>query len=137
MKQFSLSPVALFWLAVVFMIIAGQLIRLSQLDQVVFNYALAFSIDVPLALIYLISVLFLGVVIWLFYSRAIATSLGIIGLGLIFGGGASNLIDRLLFHGGVADYWHLTNISTINFADSAITVGIVLVLYQFLFHHGS
>ncbi|MFA5010276.1 MAG: signal peptidase II [Patescibacteria group bacterium] len=137
MKQFGLSPVALFWLAVVFMVIAGQLIRLSQLNRVIFNYALAFSIDAPLLLIYIISVLFLGVVIWLFYSRAVTTLLGIIGLGLIFGGGASNLIDRILFDGGVADYWHLMDISTINFADIAITAGIMLVLYQFLFHHES
>lgn len=55
-----------------------------------------------------------------------------VALGLIFGGGASNLLDRFNY-GGVVDYvfWHKWfNFAIFNFADVMIDLGIVLILFQ-------
>jgi len=58
-----------------------------------------------------------------------------IGVALIAGGAAGNLIDRLL-HGGVTDFLELRAGSfrwpAFNLADSAITMGAVLILYDLL-----
>jgi len=57
------------------------------------------------------------------------------GLALIAGGAAGNLIDRLL-HGGVTDFLELHagtfSWPAFNVADSAITIGALLVIYELL-----
>ncbi len=57
------------------------------------------------------------------------------GLALIGGGAAGNLYDRVL-HGGVTDFIELHagrfQWPAFNLADSAITIGALLVLYEFL-----
>lgn len=88
---------------------------------------------------------------WLFGLLAVAVSLGLIGwlartrrgdwrtalpLALIIGGALGNLIDRLV-HGRVTDfievYWRTWSWPTFNVADSAITVGAVLLITFGLF----
>lgn len=54
-----------------------------------------------------------------------------IALGLILGGDLGNLIDRLRF-GRVTDFIDTTLIPVFNVADSAITVGVVLVIFSLL-----
>jgi signal peptidase II len=58
------------------------------------------------------------------------------GLALILGGAAGNLLDRLL-RGGVTDFFEVRLGSyhwpAFNVADSAITIGAVLVLLELLF----
>lgn len=53
-----------------------------------------------------------------------------LGIGLVFGGALGNLIDRARF-GGVVDfidvYWRTYHWPAFNAADSAITVGVILV----------
>jgi signal peptidase II len=54
-------------------------------------------------------------------------------LGLLLGGAAGNLVDRLLRapgvgRGWVVDFIHLEHFATFNVADSAITVGAVLAV---------
>ena len=52
--------------------------------------------------------------------------------GLIFGAGASNVLDRFI-HGGVVDYvfWHYGfEFAIFNFADVMIDVGVVLLVWQ-------
>ena len=57
------------------------------------------------------------------------------GIALIAGGAAGNLLDRLL-HGGVTDFLELHAGSfrwpAFNLADSAITIGAVLIIFDLL-----
>ncbi len=57
------------------------------------------------------------------------------GLALILGGAFGNLIDRALF-GHVVDfvdvYWRTTHFWAFNVADSAITIGAILVLFDMI-----
>jgi signal peptidase II len=53
------------------------------------------------------------------------------GLALPFGGAAGNLIDRLRFH-YVVDFLELPNFPVFNVADSAITVGALLLIWHFM-----
>ena len=53
-----------------------------------------------------------------------------LALGLLMGGGISNLLDRFL-HGGVVDYvyWHCGfDFAIFNFADVMIDLGVLLIL---------
>jgi signal peptidase II len=58
------------------------------------------------------------------------------GLALILGGAAGNALDRLI-HGGVTDFMEVRLWTYIwpafNLADSAITIGAALVLWELLF----
>ena len=62
-----------------------------------------------------------------------------ISLGLIIGGAVGNLIDRLLF-GHVIDFLDFYigqyHWPAFNIADSAIFIGVVLMIYDVLFDHG-
>jgi signal peptidase II len=53
------------------------------------------------------------------------------GLALPFGGAAGNLIDRVRF-GYVVDFLELPNFPVFNVADSAITVGAILLVLHFM-----
>lgn len=55
-----------------------------------------------------------------------------VALGLILGGAAGNGYDRLV-HGEVTDFIALHWFPTFNLADSAVTVGVVLLLVEYLF----
>jgi signal peptidase II len=58
------------------------------------------------------------------------------GLALIFGGAIGNLIDRLRF-GNVVDFLDIyigsLHWPTFNIADSAITIGITIFIFYFIF----
>jgi signal peptidase II len=58
-----------------------------------------------------------------------------VGLALIIGGAAGNLIDRVLA-GSVVDfvdvYWHTYHFWAFNVADSAITVGVAIMILDML-----
>ncbi|MBI2850394.1 MAG: signal peptidase II [Chloroflexi bacterium] len=60
------------------------------------------------------------------------TTAGQIVLGLILGGTAGNLIDRLRF-GQVTDFINVGIWPTFNLADSAVSIGVVLFAFLFLF----
>jgi signal peptidase II len=80
-----------------------------------------------------------GVIAILLFYRYFSKSnlMGIFALGLVFGGAIGNLIDRFRF-GYVTDFidvrlWHDYHWPSFNVADSAITVGsMVLVVFIFL-----
>ena len=65
----------------------------------------------------------LAAVVWLFRSFRASSSCWRVGSGLLFGGAASNLADRL-FMGAVVDYVHLM-LWVFNGADVAVAVGAV------------
>ncbi len=59
-------------------------------------------------------------------------SLGKLALGLVLGGTIGNLTDRLRY-GHVTDFISVGIWPTFNIADSAISIGIILFAYLFLF----
>ena len=71
------------------------------------------------------------------YSLALATQqwAARLGLALVSGGAAGNLIDRL-FMGSVVDfidvYWQSWHFWTFNIADSAISVGVAIMIFDML-----
>jgi signal peptidase II len=71
-----------------------------------------------------------GVVLWMLLSGESSTPTTI-GCGLILGGAAGNLLDRLST-GEVTDYVHFSFWYIFNAADAAITVGVVLLLLSVL-----
>ncbi|MCX2727693.1 signal peptidase II [Thermomicrobium sp. 4228-Ro] len=77
----------------------------------------------------ILAVLALGVVLVLVvtFRYLTSTSLGAVALGLQLGGAIGNLIDRFR-HGFVVDFIDLSFWPTFNVADSAITIGVLLLL---------
>lgn len=80
---------------------------------------------------------------WLVITLSIAVLIGLVraiqrsggtgscvALALIFGGGFSNLIDRLLHGGEVTDFLGIGNWFFCNGADVAISVGVALLIVQ-------
>ena len=55
-----------------------------------------------------------------------------IALGLLLGGDLGNLIDRIRFGGQVTDFIDPRFFPVFNVADSAITIGVILVIYAIL-----
>ena len=55
-----------------------------------------------------------------------------IALGLLLGGDLGNLIDRIRFAGHVTDFIDPGFFPVFNVADSAITIGVILVIYAVL-----
>jgi signal peptidase II len=54
-------------------------------------------------------------------------------LGIILGGAVGNLIDRLRFHGSVADFIAFHGWPSFNLADAAIVIGTILLGVQVVF----
>jgi signal peptidase II len=73
--------------------------------------------------------------IWLLVAGRAGRMESQAGIALIAGGAAGNLLDRLL-HGGVTDFLELHAGSfrwpAFNIADSAITIGAVLIIFDLL-----
>lgn len=73
----------------------------------------------------------LAVILWLFKRLAVEQRFQRLGLALVFSGAIGNLIDRLRL-GAVIDFidvhWYQSHWPAFNVADSAITVGVCLLL---------
>lgn len=105
----------------------------------VFNRGVSFgvlNIDDPLIpwLLGTISVAVIGGLLW--WLKRAANRLVLAGLGLVIGGALGNLIDRILY-GAVVDFI-LLHAGTwqwpaFNVADSAISIGVALLLWDSLF----
>jgi signal peptidase II len=74
--------------------------------------------------------------VWLLVTGRAGGQLAHAGLALILGGAAGNALDRLI-HGGVTDFLEVRlgtyRWPAFNVADSAISIGAVLVLVELLF----
>lgn len=83
-----------------------------------------------------ISGLAAGVIIWLYRRTPASFRLLRIALALIFGGAIGNIIDRIRF-GEVVDFLdvYIGNLHwpAFNIADSAITIGMTIMIYHVLF----
>jgi signal peptidase II len=88
------------------------------------------------------AVVIIGVIAWLLVGSRHLNALSAAGLALLLGGAAGNLTDRIV-HGAVTDFlqvwlkflpWHLFNPwPTFNVADSAVTIGAILIVSDVLF----
>ncbi|KPV45329.1 signal peptidase II [Alicyclobacillus ferrooxydans] len=83
-------------------------------------------------LLILIALMVIGAVIYV-QSRYRLRRVYQVGLGLVLGGALGNLLDRILY-GKVIDYiyFQVINYPVFNLADSAIVVGVLLILLQTL-----
>ena len=95
------------------------------------NYGAGFSImQGKIWLFIMIALVFIFLVL-LFYDRIEKNMVVQAGFALFLGGTISNLADRLL-HGFVIDYFYLKFWPVFNIADSAITVGAMLVIFYYI-----
>lgn len=80
----------------------------------------------------------IAVLAWLLVTGKTAGTMGNAGLALLLGGAAGNVSDRI-FHGAVTDFFEVWfgayHYPAFNVADSAITIGAVLILLDVLFGH--
>jgi signal peptidase II len=83
-----------------------------------------------------LSILFIAALAWLLLTSKSATWRSLAGLSLLIGGAAGNLTDRII-HGAVTDFFEVWlgsyRYPAFNVADSAITIGAILVLLDVLF----
>lgn len=106
------------------------------------NPGIAFSIFAgsasPVLPIFLIvgAVAIIAVIAWLLVAGKNLSSLNAAGLALLLGGATGNVTDRIL-HGGVTDFLEVFLGSyswpAFNVADSAITIGAILLIFDVLF----
>ena len=82
--------------------------------------------------LFVLDVAMVGVLI--FFALRASSILMLVGLGLIMGGAIGNMADRIVRHhdGGVIDFITLSHWPTFNGADSAITIGAILVVVALL-----
>lgn len=95
------------------------------------NYGAAFSILQGQTWLFILVALFFVVLIIANYKKLPKQNYVQIAFALFLGGTISNLIDRLAF-GYVIDYLDF-KIFTNNIADIAITIGVIMIVYHFLF----
>jgi len=109
------------------------LFRLTHVHNTGAAFGLFQGQSFPLTIVALVSAVVLLLFTPLFYYRVFAYDnwLGKPALGLILGGTAGNLVDRL-HQGYVTDFIEIGVWPTFNIADSAIVVGVILFAYCLL-----
>ena len=84
----------------------------------------------------LVSLVAMGVVLWMLYRLPPGQKVERVALSLIFGGALGNVFDRVRL-GEVVDfidvYYRSYHWPAFNVADSAISIGVVLLLYRLVF----
>ena len=130
------------WLVMVEIMNPPRVIEVLPIGNMGLNLVMAWNTGVSFSMLR-------GTGPWLLSGLAIAVSIGLLvwlgrlsarlpgyAVGLIIGGALGNVIDRLRF-GAVFDFidfyvgdWHWP---AFNLADSAITIGVVLLLFDALF----
>lgn len=86
------------------------------------------------------SLVVIAILAWYLVAGADVSSRAAAGLALLLGGATGNLTDRIL-HGGVTDFLEIWfgsyRYPAFNVADSAITIGAILILLDMLSHSRS
>ena len=99
-----------------------------------FNPGAAFSTGTDFTIVFTcLAAVAVAVVLWL--SRRVASTGWALALGLLLGGVAGNLTDRVVrepepFHGHVVDFLMLPNWPVLNIADMCINVAAALIILQ-------
>lgn len=117
-----------FILRLISFILIAQLVRIFVLRSdltIFYNEKFAFSIDVPVTIIYVLYLVVFGLIFYYLVSSWDKLSMITrFGFGLIVAGGISNLLERIFF-GYVTDYFFLFN-GVLNLADLYIFLGALL-----------
>jgi len=78
----------------------------------------------------------MGVVLWMLYRLLPGQKVELVALSLILGGALGNVFDRVRL-GEVVDfidvYYRSYHWPAFNVADSAISIGVILLLYRLVF----
>ena len=78
----------------------------------------------------------IAVLAWLLVTNHSGSALAAAGLALLLGGATGNVADRIL-HGAVTDFFEVWfgayHYPAFNVADSAITIGALLIIFDILF----
>lgn len=74
-----------------------------------------------------VTIIIIGVTLYYYKKTEFSKSYG---APLILAGGIGNLIDRILI-GGVTDFIRIGMFPTFNIADSALTIGVIILIIQF------
>jgi len=99
------------------------------------NRGAAFGLLVNQVFLIIVSICIIIIIIFLVLRyRDLATSLTLLSLGLILGGATGNVVERLRF-GYVTDFidvrlWHDFHWPAFNFADTAIVIGTLTLIYS-------
>ena len=84
------------------------------------------------------SIIVIGVLAWFLVAGHSGGRLTAAGLALLLGGATGNVTDRIL-HGVVTDFFEVWfgsyHYPAFNVADSAITIGAILIIFDILFSH--
>lgn len=91
------------------------------------NNGVAFSLLAGQSTVALVVASVLSAVVVVLALRAAGVAPGI-AFGLLLGGALGNDVDRVVRRGGVVDFLTLPDWATFNLADTAITVGAVLLV---------
>jgi signal peptidase II len=82
------------------------------------------------------SLVVIGILAWYLVAGSGVSARAAAGLALLLGGATGNITDRIL-HGGVTDFFEVWfgsyRYPAFNVADSAITIGAILILLDVLF----
>ena len=99
------------------------------------NTGAAFGLFKGQQLLFIVlSVLVIGWLAWEFLTRPAMPRLTLWASALVMGGATGNLIDRMRL-GYVVDFIDLRKWPVFNLGDSAITMGVTLLIWQSLFGH--
>ena len=105
-----------------------------------FNNGIAFGLsqyDSARPILIVFTIIAVAGIIWIYRTTDAAQKLQIIALGMILGGAMGNLLDRFQRVQGVVDFIDVgigtARFWTFNIADSAITVGAVLLIISSMF----
>jgi signal peptidase II len=114
----------------------------SRNPGIAFSFFAGLSSPALRAMLILGSLVIIAVLVWLLIAGRGITAINAVGLALLLGGATGNLTDRIL-HGAVTDFievylhflpWQTFNPwPAFNVADSAITIGAILILLDILF----
>lgn len=83
----------------------------------------------------LTSIIGVAAILFFFFYPPLDHALLRVALGLMLGGAAGNLIDRVLF-GSVTDFIQFPHYPAFNVADSCIVIGVALLMWFLLFRDG-
>ena len=121
----------------------------------IYNTGIAFGIfnkshsPTKTPLLIIVSIIALGIILYIFFTLPKNVKLSGLSMGLIFGGAIGNIIDRIV-RGKVVDFFdvdffdinipklsvHMTRWPTFNVADSCVLVGIVMLFIIIIIHGG-
>jgi signal peptidase II len=85
-------------------------------------------------IISILAIVAVSVLVFYFYRHGRNDWLIGVAIGMQVGGALGNLVDRFR-HGYVVDFLDFPRFPTFNVADSAITIGVVLLMYSLLFRN--